>query len=173
MTGHVAVVTIDCDQVGGSHQRLERPSRRLFSVLLLGVFIAIVVGTVALIASRGGDRSASQVAAAGDVVDPATAARIAAGPQEGWMPFTSEPGIAGIEVPAGWVRLNKSDMLSGPDGGEPPRVAVFDRPDGVLLGYVYPSLGYVPKEIADSPGFSVSQARIDKYGCDITRTACP
>lgn len=173
MIAQPPVATLDTDLTGEFHQRLVRPARHLHRILLLGAMIALLGGTAAMISSQGGDSSASQVAATGETVDPATAARIAAGPQEGWMQFTSEPGIAGIEVPAGWVRLEKADMLGRSDGGEPPRVAVFDRPDGALLGYVYPSLGYVPKDIADSPEFSVSQARVDKYGCDITRTTCP
>ena len=43
-------------------------------------------------------------------------------------------------------------------------MAIYDSPDGNLIGYQLTSLGFVPLDRINE--IDPAQARIDKYGCD-------
>lgn len=74
-----------------------------------------------------------------------------------WTEFRGTSAIAGREAPVGWIRVIPSaDALRSAytDG-----VPVYDRPDGAVVGYEFASLGFVPKDIVDQPGFDAEVLR--------------
>jgi hypothetical protein len=86
----------------------------------------------------------------------------------GWVPFGGS-GYADYEVPdEAWI--------AHPQIEDPVehRFAVHDEPNGLIVGYAYPGLGYVPAGVADSPAFDAAARRIERYGCDAQEDrSCP
>ena len=81
----------------------------------------------------------------------------------GWVAWSIEPVVPvtkalpqvgylhtgpGVSPPLG---SPTPTVAPSPDGL--PRSAMYDKPDGTLLGYYYVGLGFVPVETADAPGF--------------------
>jgi len=90
----------------------------------------------------------------------------------GWVPFGGAPSLDGSSVPSpAWV---KWDPHPDPkDVSVDGRIAVYDHPNGNVVGYSYSGLGYVSKATVDAGMFDPAQARIAKFGCDPhTNDAC-
>lgn len=83
----------------------------------------------------------------------------------GWVPFGGAASIDGSTVPnPAWVKWDAHPYpKSVPADG---RMAVYDQPNGNIVGHGYPALGYVSKATVESGKFNPGQARIAKYGCD-------
>jgi hypothetical protein len=93
----------------------------------------------------------------------------------GWTRYGGgSPGVPGVVVPSeGWVRLSPGSspwdqFRTAYDKG----IAVYDRPDGEIVGYEFANLGFVPRSIAESPGFDPQAARAQKFGCDLSDNLC-
>jgi hypothetical protein len=90
----------------------------------------------------------------------------------GWVPYRNTDMETGEEI-EGWARVHLTDTgapdLQAQQAEAPPAMAgsgtaIYDSPDGRLIGYQLNSLGFVPLDrITDVNG---AQARIDEYGCD-------
>lgn len=140
----------------------------------LAVAAIAVLVIVVFAAQFGGDGDNADSAASPntstsvsqEVLDEATE-RLMEQRSAGWIPVAPDAGVPGIEMPSVvWVRAG--------DGVAPPeydpvnyRVPVYDEMDGLVIGYDYQKLGFVPLDIADSGHFDAAQARIDKHGCDL------
>ncbi len=152
----------------------QRPWRAVAMVALV-LLIAGLVSVLAAVLTEG-SRSGRVLSDADDSSDTADAmtyeerkaeveqhwASVEAGQ---WTRYSGEPGIVGADVPDGWVLLRSSaDALrEAAQSGIP----VYDAPDGTVLGYDFANLGYVPKEVAEAPGFDQTALRAAKFGCDI------
>lgn len=91
----------------------------------------------------------------------------------GWVPYRNSDMETGEEV-TGWIPVHLTDG-GGPDleamqSEAPPSemagsgMAIYDSPNGNVIGYQLTSLGFVPLErINEVDG---ARARIDEYGCD-------
>lgn len=147
--------------------------RSLARVSLVLVVAVVFVGAAVVLLSRDSDNgsdiasgTATPTTVSQEVLDAATE-RLMEQRTAGWIPVAPQPALEGITVPpVVWMRAG--------DGIAPPeydategRVPVYDEMDGVVIGYDYQRLGFVPLEIADSGEFDAKQARIDKYGCDV------
>jgi hypothetical protein len=90
----------------------------------------------------------------------------------GWVPYRNSDIETGEEV-KGWARVHLTDTggpdleaqaAEGPPGMAGSGMAIYDSPNGNIIGYQLTSLGFVPLgRINEVNG---AQARIDEYGCD-------
>jgi hypothetical protein len=144
--------------------------------LLPGVIALIVIGALVVLLSRSGTGSTTTTPAGSPQAAPSqsqpTPSEVAAADAKlkeqmanGWVPFGGASGVNGATVPSSaWVKWDPHpDPRSLPADG---RVAVYDAPNGNIVGYNFPALGYVPKATVDSGRFDPAQARIAKFGCD-------
>jgi hypothetical protein len=127
---------------------------------------------VAVFSSGDGDgadtatRPETSTTVSREVLDQATE-RLEEQRAAGWIPVSPDPVIEGVEVPSiVWMRAGDSVAPLEFDPQQL-RVPVYDEMDGVVIGYDYQRLGYVPLAVADSGEFDAARARIDKYGCDL------
>lgn len=148
--------------------------RKLLVVAILVISAVVVVAALAL--SRRSGEGTTTAAAPPAVPDaqaagkPLTAAEGDALLKQqmaaGWVPYGAAPAMDGVTVPnPAWVRYeaHPDPKNASPEG----KLAVYDAPNGNLVGYNYSNLGYVPKGVADNGQFDATQARIAKFGCDI------
>lgn len=146
-------------------------------VMSVGAAVLVIIALLGGIWLTRGPSSDSEVAAS----PPATVGAAEPTPEEleqaneqleadiaaGWVPFEPTPWRDDVEVPdRAWVRISDDIVAPGFDPIEQ-RIPVYDAVDGVVIGYDYLDLGYVPKELADSAAFDSVQARIEKHGCDV------
>ena len=162
-----------------------RGRRRMAAGGALGVFAAAMVVLVVLRAPGAG----VNVGAGPD--GPASTALPPAPSSVGTSATTTPPGsdlaAAAIEqqIASGWVRYSAREALSPEDGGdlvdgylkwgepvvEPGKAKVYDRPNGVVVGYAYSQLGFVPLD--QDAGFDAAALRAQRFGCDpFTDSTC-
>lgn len=70
------------------------------------------------------------------------------------------------QLMCGWIHHGDQDMeyfkQLAAGGGDP----IFDAVDGNVIGYSFPALGFVSREVAEAPGFDPHALRVERFGCD-------
>lgn len=136
-------------------------------LLLGGAVIVFVVCVMLIVGARRPTGTVESGSADVTAQDPRAEAmahwnRVMTGNE--WMRYSGSPGIPGVDVPKdAWVRFTPSvdHLREAYHRGIP----VFDRPDGDVIGYDFANLGFVPRSIAEAPGFDAEAARAAKGAC--------
>lgn len=162
-----------------------RGRRRMAAGGALGVFAAAMVVLVVLRAPGAGvNVGAGPDGQASTALPPAPSS---VGTSATTTPPGSDLAAAAIEqqIATGWVPYSARDALGPEDGGdsvkgylkwgepvvEPGKAKVYDRPNGVVVGYAYSQLGFVPLE--QDAGFNAAALRAQRLGCDpVTDSTC-
>ncbi len=132
-------------------------------VVCLGVSLAIRdegQATTAIDTASGVGHPTEQ--APPSVPDDPALDRLMAQIERGWIPYQGFVIGSGAEGPLGVAPAGYK--------GEAPdfRMAIYDAPDGNIIGYDYAGLGFLPVDVADAGTFDATAARIAMYGCDAT-----
>lgn len=165
-TQAVAVSAARAADTGGRHSR----------VIAVAVSAVTLAGFgAALVAIVRSPSTVSTVSPTSTTVDIALERRLiaesAANLESGaWVPYHGSPGVPGVVVPYGWAKPGPG--MDGIRRSAQDGIPIYDRPDGVVVGYEFASLGYVPRSVAEEPSFDPHAARVSRFGCDPTRD-CP
>lgn len=155
----------------------EHPVPRRVSGRRVAVLAAAVLGAASLCVVVG--LSSRATAGAGGAASAASTPDTLSEASRATVPAAIERQLA-----TGWVGYNGGFALlpelrdSSPKGylrvgewsSEPGRAAVYDRPEGKVVGYAYAQLGFVP--LADDPGFDAHRTRVERFGCDQFHDDC-
>jgi hypothetical protein len=154
------------------HAERRRPNGVFLAIMLVVLGSITVAGVVA--ANARDEDEATSVANSGDArselseeeqrVEDAWDRTVERLKNGGWVRYDLHPAVPIESVPnEAWVRLDP--LGTPPEDAETLRTPVYDAPDGELIGYHYPRVGFVPPEVANSGDFDPRAAEEERWGC--------
>ena len=160
-------ITMDTDRSAISPESPQGPRRQQHLVVLGLLVAAMAVAFAAVWVTRARGEAGLDATAAMQAPTNASKAVHVGGclgpcPAGDWVRYNGWAAAPDIAVPqTAWVR---------DPNGAPVRMAVYDSPDGKLIGYAYLPLGYIPESMANS--FDWHAASVAQWGCDVFGPNC-